>query len=394
MKNYKKIFFEKLEIIINSNELIKLIISNKRDKKSDLKKIIIKLVKIKKGLQLSFVYNHKTKDVTKNFNIDEGINIVKNLLDVDFLNADLFATNETIQLIINKKGKEKLQFTESKIKKIPKLNHDRKKTQKISTKNNIYLQELGITAKNGNVKKNKEDKLRQINKYLETFEALFNDIKDKTDLQIVDMGSGKGYLTFALYDYLTNNLEHEIRVTGVEYRQELVDKCNKIVEKSGFEKLNFKSGTIENSEFEKIDILIALHACDTATDDAIYKGIMANSELIVVAPCCQKQIRKQMNVPNQMNSILKHGILEERQAELLTDGIRALILEMYGYKTKVFEFISNEHTAKNVMITASKNSQTKNNNEILEKIDSIKSFYGIKYHYLETLLEKKSTLNL
>ncbi len=390
------VFFDKVEFFANNKELIKLIISNKRDKKSDLKKVIIKLIELKTELKLSFAYNHNTKDITKNFGINEGIILIQNLLKTDFFNADLFSTNETVQLISNKNNKVKIKTTEPTFKAIPKLNHDRIKKQRIFTQNNIYLQELGIISQNGKIKKDKHDKFRQINKYLETIESLlqesywFTSGKPVTNLRIVDMGSGKGYLTFALYDFLTNSLNLDVEIIGVEFRQELVDKCNVIAKKSGFKNLKFEQGTIEKSEFKRIDILIALHACDTATDDAIYKGITHNSELIIVAPCCQKQIRKQLNLTNEMAAILKFGILKERQAELLTDGIRALILEAYGYKTKVFEFISTEHTPKNVMVTGTKISQKKNNSEILEKINSIKSFYGIEYHYLEKLLNNLS----
>jgi len=383
------IFLEKLEFFANNKELIKLVVSNKQNKKSDLKKVIIKLVKLKNDLKLSFVYNHDTKDITKNFEINEGLIIIKKLLKTEFFNADMFSINETIQLISNKKGNVKIKTTEPTFKAIPELNHDRIKKQRISSINNIYLQELGIVAKNGKILKDKHDKFKQINKYLETIETLIIDknITSKSLINIVDMGSGKGYLTFALYDFLTNGLNFDVQITGVEFRQDLVDTCNGIAKKSNFKNLNFRQGTIEKSEFKKIDILIALHACDTATDEAIYQGIKHKSELIIVAPCCQKQIRKQFNVTNEMSSILKFGILKERQAELITDGIRALILEYYGYKTKVFEFISTEHTPKNVMIAGTKVSSEKDNEYILEKIKFIKSFYGIKFHYLEKLLK-------
>ena len=383
------IFLEKLEFFANNKELIKLVVSNKQNKKSDLKKVIIKLIELKDELKFSFVYNYNTKDITKNFEINEGIILIKNLLKIDFYNADMFSVNETVQLISNKNGSVKIKTTEPTFKALPELNHDRIKKQRISTKNNIYLQELGITSEKGIILKDKHDKFKQINKYLETIETLIKDknITSKSLITIVDMGSGKGYLTFALYDFLTNKLNFNVKITGVEFRQELVDTCNIIAKKTGFEGLSFEQGSIEKSEFEKIDILIALHACDTATDEAIYQGIKHDSELIIVAPCCQKQIRKQFNVTNEMSSILKFGILKERQAELITDGIRALILEYYGYKTKVFEFISTEHTPKNVMISGTKISATKKNEDILEKIKSIKSFYGIEYHYLEKLMK-------
>ena len=201
------------------------------------------------------------------------------------------------------------------------------------------------------------------------------------------MGSGKGYLTFALYDYLTNTLNLSPRVTGVELRTELVEKCNAIAAKAGFGNLSFVTGSIDSAELPAVDMLIALHACDTATDQAIYRGIKAGAKVIICAPCCHKQIRKQINPSNELKSITRFGILEERQAEMLTDAIRALVLEAFGYKTKVFEFISTEHTPKNVLIVGVKAEATKEVNlASVEKIKNLKALCNIEYHELEKLM--------
>jgi hypothetical protein len=232
------------------------------------------------------------------------------------------------------------------------------------------------------------DKYKQINQYIELLAPYLNDLSSINNLHIADMGSGKGYLTFALHDYIVNKLKLNAKTTGVEFRQELVDTCNTIAQKAGLKNISFVKGTIEKTELDKIDILIALHACDTATDDAIYRGIKSEAELIVCAPCCHKQIRKAMNVSNELNNITRFGILKERQAEIITDTLRAMILEANGYKTNVFEFISLEHTPKNVMIVGRKTTAKKTNKkQILTNIASIKKLYGIEKHYLETLLD-------
>jgi hypothetical protein len=200
------------------------------------------------------------------------------------------------------------------------------------------------------------------------------------------MGSGKGYLTFALYDYLTHTLKKDATITGIEMREDLVNKCNQIATNSHYQNLKFEKGTIQETVLPAVDMLIALHACDTATDDAIFKGIKANAKVIICAPCCHKQIRKQMAPENELKSITKHGILLERQAEIVTDSIRALILEAQGYKTKVFEFIATEHTPKNVLIVGTKTNRTETEKqENLEKIAGLKKLFNIKSHYLETL---------
>ncbi|MFA5359331.1 MAG: methyltransferase, partial [Patescibacteria group bacterium] len=168
----------------------------------------------------------------------------------------------------------------------------------------------------------------------------------------------------------------------------LVDLCNRIVAESGFEGLSFVQGSISDYPVGKIDMLIALHACDTATDDAIFKGISADATYIICAPCCHHQIRKEMNPENELKPILKHGIFLERQAEMLTDGLRALILEKYGYHAKVFEFISTSHTPKNVIIVGRKTKIKPDVDKISDQIHQIKRAFGIGNHYLEQLLNK------
>jgi len=200
------------------------------------------------------------------------------------------------------------------------------------------------------------------------------------------MGSGKGYLTFALYDQLKNTLNYTPNVTGIELRQDLVSTCNDIAANAGFENLSFKEGNIETTPIDHPDILIALHACNTATDDAIAKGIHAKSKIIICSPCCHKQIRKQMKPTTEINSISQFGILKVRQAEIVTDTIRALILQAYGYKTNVMEFISTDHTPKNLLITAIKESDpAKPISKYIEEINALKNLFGIKEHHLERL---------
>ncbi len=389
-KNHEYIFFQYIDNSIENGEFIKLIISNKKNKVSELNKISISPIKTKKGFRLSFVYNYKTKDITKNYEPQEAKMKILSELSDNFLNAELFTVNEIIRLFFSaKNNKPKIKISEPTFKPVVNLNHDRKKHKRVDLKNNIWLKELGITTSEDVIKKDMHDKYRQINKYLEVIENMIIKKTSEKKLRIYDAGSGKGYLTFALYDYLKNNLKIETHITGIEFRQELVDKCNMISEKAEFENLNFVQGTIINSEIKNADIFIALHACDTATDEAIYRGIKADAQFIVVAPCCQKQIRKQMNVTNAMTSLMKHGILKERQAVILTDGLRALILEANGYKTKVFEFISTEHTPKNIMIVAEKTNKKFNKDEINKNINEIKQMFGIESHYLEKLLNEQ-----
>jgi SAM-dependent methyltransferase len=244
---------------------------------------------------------------------------------------------------------------------------------------------MGITSAEGKVRADGQRKFRQINKYIEIVDSLLQQHGHFPEQpHIVDMGSGKGYLTFALYDHLINNRGWEPTITGIELRENLVRFCNELAPKVGFTGLQFRAQDIFEYQPEHIDMLIALHACDIATDIAIAKGVQAGAEIIIVAPCCQKQVRKAMKPTDALQPMLRHGILQERQAELVTDGIRALLMEDQGYETKVFEFVSTEHTPKNLMIVGIKG---RRNESALAEVERIKADFGVGEHYLEGLLQ-------
>jgi SAM-dependent methyltransferase len=388
--NSLNVFFDKLSLFIDNRELVRLLLSNRKDKSADLKNIIVTIVSLKEGYFLQFTYRYTTKDIIKNYGTEEALELVKRALEHDFYNADMYARAEVVNLVIKQNGNLRLRAAGVSGDQDTPVNfsHDKIKERLIKTTNNRYLEKLGIVGPDWVVRKGMNDKYRQINRYIELLKPYLTDALLSDNCRIADMGSGKGYLTFALYDYITNTLKKRIYMTGVEIREELVDQCNAIAQESQFDNLNFIQGTIKEADFDRIDILIALHACDTATDDAIYRGIKANSSLIVCVPCCHKQIRNDLRVSNPLNSMLKYGILKERQAELITDGLRAMFLEAAGYKTNVFEFISTGHTPKNVMLVGERiTGSGQNRRQILDDIESIKNLYGIKKQYLELLWE-------
>ena len=386
--NQKDIFFDKLKSIISNNELIKITISSKRDKNSDLKNIHISIAKLKIGYRLNFVYRHDTQDITKNYEFSEGIDLIRKALEKDFYNADIYANTENINLIGYPDGKVLIKTGEPTMQPLTEFKHDNVKNRLIQTIDNVYLRELGVTNNGWEVRREMSDKFKQINRYIELLEPYFKELTVTDGCHIVDMGSGKGYLTFGLYDYLVNYMKLNVRMTGVEFREDLINTCNAVAQKSGFANLSFVKGTIEKATIEHFDILIALHACNTATDEAIFRGITSDASLIVCAPCCHKQIRRAFNVSNELAPVMKYGILKERQAEIITDSLRAMYMEAFGYKTNVFEFIETEHTPKNVMIVGKKTSEIKvDKDQILNKIAAIKKMFGIKEHYLGSLLK-------
>jgi SAM-dependent methyltransferase len=383
-------FIEACENSISDLTFVKLSLGNYKGSEENLKNIYVKRILIKGEEKLSFTYRYKTRDIVKNYSIPEGVGKVSDFLMQDFHVSTLYTTafDLAYENLHNKKFILKRNNPTNILVPLP--DHDRTKKRLISTSEKPYLTELKITDENGKVLVNAQDKYKQINHYIEILSSLLKEIPSSETVTVVDMGSGKGYLTFALYDYLTNVLKIDNEVIGVEFRQELVDLCNKIAANTGFTKLGFQQGSIENFDSAGTNVLIALHACDTATDDAISKGISANADLIVVAPCCHKQIRRQLEAhktSNDLDFLTKYGIFLERQAEMVTDGIRALILEYFGYKTKVFEFISDAHTPKNVMIVGIRNPKsTMKDKHILQKIKDAKAYFGIEYHHLEKIM--------
>jgi len=383
-------FILSMQTSLDDNTFVKLSLGNYKGKEENLKNIYIKRIAIKGEEKLSFTYRYKTRDIVKNYSPAEGIGKILDFLNQEFYVSTLFTTAFDLSFENLHNKKIIIRKNAPTITTVPSADHDRSKNRLISANEKPYLTTLKITDETGKVLPNSQDKYKQINHYIEILSTLIKEIPARETVKVVDMGSGKGYLTFALYDYLTNVLKLNSEVTGVEFRPELVDLCNKIAKTSSFSKLSFEPGTIENYDNSGANILIALHACDTATDDAIYKGITAQADLIVVAPCCHKQIRRQMEAgkaTNELDFLTKYGIFLERQAEMVTDRIRALILEYYGYKTKVFQFISDAHTPKNVMIVGIKSQGIHLKDEqILQKIKDSRAYFGIEYHHLEKMM--------
>jgi hypothetical protein len=377
-----------LEQSVNEGSFIKLTLSNKKDASSDLNNVYVKPVMIKDKLMLSFTDRFKTKDITRNLEITDAKNEISKLLEENFNQGYLATIVKDYHLLTSKKGNSTLLQKPPASTKAPTLKHDKEKERPIKTAKNHYLHALGVLNDEWKVRPDKQDKYRQINKYIEIVDGILKDANLEGKISVADMGSGKGYLTFALYDYLTNQLKKDAVMTGIEFREDLVVKCNRIAEDAGFAGLSFKEGTIETTDLPPVNILIALHACNTATDEAIYRGITSGAEIIVCSPCCHKQVRKDMKTEGTLSEITKFGILEERQAEILTDTIRALTLEAYGYKTNVAEFVATEHTPKNLIISAvKKRSVTTPDEKVVEKINDLKAQFNISRHHLQELLK-------
>jgi len=366
--------------------LIRLKLGGYHGAEVDLRGVEIKKITVKGGEKFSFTYRYKTRDIIKNFIQPEAIGLLRKGLADEFRSARLEATG--FDLSFERNGeKVRLKRVEAEGRQAPPTGHDRAKNRPLAGSDKPWLQALGLVGKDGAVRNDAQDKFRQINKMVEIFAPLIQALKEKNP-HILDMGAGKGYLDFALYDYLSTEAQRPVDIVGVEMRKGLVEEGNRIAAASGFSGLRFAEGTILDFDASGADAVIALHACDTATDDAIYQGIKAGAQLIAVAPCCHKQVRRQMeagSADGRLDFLLRHGTFMEKQAEMVTDGLRALLLEASGYRTKVFEFVSDAHTPKNNLIVAQRGGAGPRE-AALARIAEVKALFGIERHYLEGLL--------
>ena len=357
----------------------------------DLQRVVIRPVLIKQVPHLSMVYSYKTRDITKNYLLTEAMDLVFAWLGCDFKTAHLQATTEVIQWQLGKKNKAKFHRTiisSTDVAQTPQ-HHNREK-QRYLDQSRPFLTALGITDQKQQIIPAMSRKWKQINKFVEIFSGAFADLKRDTDqpVRVVDFGSGKGYLTFAIRDYIEKSLNLKPQVTGVELRDELVGLCNRVVNDLSLDGLDFFQGDVRSFSPDAVDVMIALHACDIATDYALHTGIRLGASIIMCAPCCHKELRPQLKVPTLLKPMLGYGVHLGQQAEMLTDSMRALLLEAHGYETKVFEFVALEHTSKNKMILAVKKSNSAPKQaEVLAQVAALKAFYGVEEQTLERLLK-------
>ena len=365
--------------------LVKMTLSKPAQKHDELRNVYVKPVLIKEKRLFAFTYHYERRDEVKNYDATQMLDILREIIPNRFLNAVLFTVSEDVTLLVSGKGKATIQTKKVQECREQNLEHDKQKARLVNPANPWWYQ-LGLTTREGKITADMQHKFKQIYKYAEIVESLIKPMKFDGTVHIADMGAGKGYLTFALYELLTQRLNLDVDIKGVEIRPDLVLKINEIIKSSDLKGMEFVESSIEAYHPEKLDVLIALHACNTATDDAIASGIKAGAELIVCAPCCHKQIRQEMERSGRFDAITRYGIFLERQAVMVTDTIRALILEYFGYKTQVMEFIEMEHTPKNVLLVGRRTSKGTKDPKILQQIADLKARYGIGQHYLEAAL--------
>ncbi len=361
---------------------------------TDIKKMTFSAVTVRDKPSLRVVYSFATKDITKNLTYANAIEDAGAHIGKVFSSATLFTAKHDLTLAYNKRGEPRLIKSKPSLTAPASSEHNRAKTYAVDS-SRPYLHHLGITLDDGRVKPSMYPKFRQICHFIEIIADLMraSPLHTQAALSVIDISSGKGYLTFALYDYLTAHLKKSASVTGVEVRADLVQFCTDVASRAGLKGLAFEAVHAGQMRVAPTDLLIALHACDTATDDAIAHGIAANAAIIVVAPCCQHELAPQLSdVSEALRGLTKFGLLKQRQADLVTDAARCLLMEAQGYKVKVIEFVSTEHTAKNILIAGIRAGDV-DRAAALRQYEALKIFMKFETHHLEQRLaeRKRST---
>ena len=351
-------FAEAIEIFNNKNSLVRVVLSGRRrNMQTSCERIDIRPVLIKNEIVIQVMENDGRVTTTKNYGAGELD--FKALIKSGFANILIEHTTGALSIRITKKGEALIH--KEKGAREQKLEHDRKK-ERLLDPADPFLIEVGISDSSGKVRPSRQDKYLQVEEFLRILVPTLNSAIDaghikkptpESPLVIADLGCGNAYLTFATHQFL-KSIGIPVQVIGIDIRPQSFKRNSEIASKLGIEKtLIFKAEAIDKTSIQSCDIAIALHACDTATDDAIAWGVNGGSKILLVAPCCQHDLQTQMiNVPQPWNLLTRHGLMKERLGDLMTDGLRAQILKLLGYRTDVIEFVGGEHTPRNILIRA------------------------------------------
>ena len=348
-------------------------------------KIVVRPVQVRGRDQLQFSYFDAKRDVSKNYYGGEALAHLDEALDVGFSVLVAQTADEDVQIQITKKGKALVHRHRHAGAAEPSAEHNRAKALPLPAESAPWLQAIGITNAQGQIKPSMQGKFAQINEFIKLVEATVElDNFGHTPINVLDFGCGSSYLTFGLYTYLNERRGLPARLVGVDSNTELIAKCNAQAAALEYGDLCFTAAPIiDFAPADAPDLVVALHACDTATDDAIAQTIRHGARMLVCAPCCHHHLNEQLDIA-VLRPIMRHGILKQRMGDILTDSFRALILRIMGYRAEVIEFVAAEHTAKNLMIRAVKIAGP-GDQQFVREYHTLKQFWGVT-PYLETLL--------
>ena len=355
--------------------LIQIVISNPREK-SNGKKIQIRPIELKKQLLFQFAVFSGKQVFHQNLEANEACDQILEYME-QYRQLELLANGLQLIILVSKKGKITInKKTRQDLKQNQDLSHNRAKKYILEEGKPLpFLQDLGVQTAEGKIVKSQYDKFRQINRFLEFIQDVAEELPKDREAVIIDFGCGKSYLTFAMYYYLHEMKGLDIRIIGLDLKEDVIRHCNQLRTTYQYEKLDFYIGDIANYKgVDEVDMVVTLHACDTATDYALAKAVRWNASVILSVPCCQHELNQQI-VCKELEPIMKYGLLKERMSALFTDGLRGNLLEEYGYQVQLLEFIDMEHTPKNILIRGIKKKK-----EVLSSssVDDLENFLNGK----------------
>lgn len=355
-KNIVNTFLECLNI-----DLIDIVISNTTDKEK-ISKVKIRPIILKNELYFQISEYVGKQIFHSNETIEGVIGRLPDWFEGLLKQIQIRTKLRDVSILVSKKGKATIKSKQVKqeVQREPvSLEHNRKKAYILKEGMQVpFLVDLGVMSSEGKIIQAKYDKFKQINRYLEFIEDVIPSLDKSRRINIIDFGCGKSYLTFAMYYYLHDMKGLDVYITGLDLKEDVIHNCNQLSKQYGYENLRFLKGDIASfDEFDEVDMVVTLHACDTATDYALFKAVNWGAKVILSVPCCQHEVNKQMK-SEALDSVLKYGLIKERMAALVTDGLRASLLEEQGYRVQILEFIDIEHTPKNILIRAIKKSNS------------------------------------
>ncbi len=348
-----------------TGELSGITISNVRNNELG-EKIKIRPVLLKDQLKFQVTFYRGTKVIHKNYEKQDLLVDIPLWLSEYFKQMQAEYADMQASVLVSKKGRITIKTKETGCKKATVLEHNRKKKYILEEGKPVpFLVDLGVMSRNGKIVHAKYDKFKQINRYLEFVDDILEQLPKHREITIVDFGCGKSYLTFALYYFLNELKGYQVQIVGLDLKEDVIEHCNILSRKYGYQdKLKFYVGDIAGYQgLASVDMVVTLHACDTATDYALAKAVAWGAEVILSVPCCQHEVNRQLE-NDMLSPVLKYGLIKERMAALLTDGIRAQLLEEQGYQVQVMEFIDMEHTPKNILIRAVKGKKAGRNQKL------------------------------
>lgn len=359
-----------------SGSLVKIVFADKRRKSIEYKKVTLRPVSIRGEYMYQAEFHFDNKVTHKNIPYYEGVDFAEQLILEDFKQINILTEHEDIQILASKPEKPRITSKPAE-RKAADLSHDRHKSYVLEDgKPCDFLIELGVMSEDGKVFKQHYAKFRQINRFLEIADNCFDVLPSDGRLRIIDFGCGKSYLTFALYYYLKLLRGRDVEIIGLDLKDDVIRFCNATAKKLGYDDLRFLTGDIADYESDGADMVVTLHACDTATDYALINAVRWNSKVILSVPCCQHELFSQIHEPVN-DPMLKHGIIKDKFTELLTDALRGLKLEAAGYDVKMIEFTSLEHTPKNIMIKAVLDPKPAAMKKASREYEALKEFYHV-----------------